>query len=699
MKLSQLAAGGNLKLAWNRITTGGNHQYKQYYRDLYFAYEVAVDANLRDLRQRLLGGAFQPQRPPRIYLPKASGLHRPISLLAIEDQIVLQAFANLAAKKMHEKRASLQFKVLFSNLLQETDSVFFFRRWQDTYAAFQRRIERNFDQGLRWVGDFDLAAFYDTISHELLLRTIYPRTASDDLKWFAQCLQVWSSDHASSGHAHGIPQGPLASDFLAECFLLPIDQALQGTRGYMRYVDDVRLFGATEDEVRASLIELERQCRERGLIPQTGKFAIRRVHSVSDALGMLPSISDPQHDDATSTTLKGTEALAAIRPAISGRPQRVTDKTRLRYALYRAEPYSPLLDLVLRLVPRHPEHADVLFTYLGRFGYRKSIESTCLTLIGSSPYDFVRGEAWHILAKYRRRPTSQTTMEASVLTDRAIQVLRSRGRETVAEQWGAGAFACASAEATSTNLSAWIQYQIPILQALLAPVLPTRAFTPSGVVKTYLSRTTPEPGLSIASAMHERGLTPAAFGLQEADLPSQVSNVLRELGVIGGVAANVDPIAEVLNARYGITTSKSWSNLLGGQYIHALGLLRQAEATFDSGRSSWLTYQNSFNQTVFLALQRHLNAASLPGACKTIDRNGALVDFGVTLDANGPFSRVFPAIGACFRDMNARRNRLPVAHPYEKYSAAPTKYLGAQQRNQFVARLRAAYADFAALMP
>jgi retron-type reverse transcriptase len=136
VKLSQLAAAPNLKLAWRRITTGGNHQYKQYYRELYHAYEVALDANLSDLRERLLGGVFEPQRPSRIYMPKASGLHRPISLLAIEDQIVLQGFANLAAKKTHAKRAPLQFKVLFSNLLERTDSIFFFRRWQSTYAAF-----------------------------------------------------------------------------------------------------------------------------------------------------------------------------------------------------------------------------------------------------------------------------------------------------------------------------------------------------------------------------------------------------------------------------------------------------------------------------------------------------------------------------------------------------------------------------------
>ena len=51
---------------------------------------------------------------------------------------------------------------------------------------------------------------------------------------------------------------PLESDFLAECFLLPIDLVLQKhQRVHMRYVDEDQLLGATENEVRADLIEIE----------------------------------------------------------------------------------------------------------------------------------------------------------------------------------------------------------------------------------------------------------------------------------------------------------------------------------------------------------------------------------------------------------------------------------------------------------
>ncbi|MGE0406501.1 MAG: reverse transcriptase domain-containing protein [Candidatus Korobacteraceae bacterium] len=699
MNINQLASKRNLELAWRRITTGGNYQYKRLYRPLYFAYEVALEKNLKDLRERLVGGSFQPRNPDRIYVPKASGLHRPLALLNIEDQIVLQAFANLAARRMQKRRAPLQSKVVFSNILEKPDSIFFFRRWQETYAAFQRKIKKHFADGLRWVGDFDLAAFYDTISHELLLRTIYPRTTNSDLAWIATCLRTWSSDRSDSGHGHGLPQGPLASDFLAECFLLPIDLALQGRRGYTRYVDDVRLFGATEDQVRADLIELERHCRERGLIPQTGKFAIKQAQSVREAMGMLPSISDPQHEGSGSVRLGKEQARSVLHSAICGKPYRVRDKTRLRFVLYRADPDSDVLKVVLRLIPHHPEHADAFFAYLGRFAYRKPVERLCLELVQANPYPYLRGEAWHVLARCLSEDHSATRAKWRKLAKQAIQVAKNKSPENLVERWGACHFLCVSEDVSSEHYSRWLKNQSPLLQSLLAPVLPNGAFATGKVVQKFLMRTAPEPGLSVCSALHERGLAPTAFGLGANQLPSQVVNVLDELGVMSAPHPKIDAIGEILHRRYGVPRGKSWHTLLASEYVHALGLLKQAEAAFAGGPSFWLACQNSFNQTVFLALQHYLATTAHAAACTTIDKKGALVDFGVTLDANGPFSKTCPTIAGCFRDMNTRRNHLPVSHPYEKKTATQSRHLRPQERNKFVGRLRTAYRAFLALMP
>ncbi len=87
MHLTAIATRPNLQLAWRRITTGSNHQYKRYFRHLYSAYELALDENLKDLRVRLLSRTWRPHAADRVYLPKASGLQGPLTLLHIEDQI------------------------------------------------------------------------------------------------------------------------------------------------------------------------------------------------------------------------------------------------------------------------------------------------------------------------------------------------------------------------------------------------------------------------------------------------------------------------------------------------------------------------------------------------------------------------------------------------------------------------------------
>jgi hypothetical protein len=702
LKIKQLAAPSNLELAWRRITTGGNHQYKRLFRHLYVAYEVALHDNLEDLRRRLIGGSFEPRHPERVYLPKRSGLHRPLSLLHIEDQIVLQAFANLAAKKLYPRRAPLQFKVVFSNILQRNNSMFFFKRWQETYAAFQRRIHKHYADGLRWVGDFDLAAFYDTVSHDLLLKTIYPRTpANGEMEWLRACLSTWSSENAASRHGHGLPQGPLASDFLAECFLLPIDQALQRTPGYTRYVDDVRLFGSTEDDVRAAIIQLERRCREHGLIPQTGKFAVKHAATVEEAMGMLPSIADPHRSSSPARVLLPKErARSLFKSSLGGKPYRVQDKTRFRYVLYRAEPDAEVLKLVYRLVPHHPEHADAFFAYLARSSPRKRITRLCLDLIAKNPYAYVRGEAWMILAGQlgSTRPLDDTTR--GNLVKRAIAIAKVLRPENFTETLGACHFLAVAEAVEGKHYSRFLKFQPALLQAFVAEVLPDTAFAVDEVAHAYLRASAFEPGISICSRIHALGLRPATFHIKPSALPSQVRNTMKALGTIAAKGGPVDSIAELIEARYEVRSApKSWHSLLGKDYAHALGLLKQADAAFNAGMSYWLASQNSFHHAIFLALQRHLNATSHAAACTILSRDGKLVDFGVMLDTGGPFSKACPNVADCFREMNTRRNHLPVSHPYDKKSAKPSKHLAAQERNRFRRDLRGALTEFVGLMP
>ena len=109
---------------------------------------------------------------------------------------------------------------------------------------------------------------------------------------------MWANPRETWPLHHGIPQGPVASDFLAEVFLLPIDEWMSRNHNYVRYVDDIRLFGRTEIDVQKAVRDLERLTRDRGLIPQGKKFAITEAETARDAFGSLPSIREDDDDPA-----------------------------------------------------------------------------------------------------------------------------------------------------------------------------------------------------------------------------------------------------------------------------------------------------------------------------------------------------------------------------------------------------------------
>ena len=126
MKWKSLISIQNLKLAWRRINTGTNLQYKRFFRESYWVYESAADKHIKQLHDDLVAKSWQPKYATRLYLPKPSGLQRPLSLLGIEDQILLQAIANLFAKRLYSKRQGVELKTVFSNKLSEPKGSIFF---------------------------------------------------------------------------------------------------------------------------------------------------------------------------------------------------------------------------------------------------------------------------------------------------------------------------------------------------------------------------------------------------------------------------------------------------------------------------------------------------------------------------------------------------------------------------------------------
>ena len=92
----------NFDLAWQRILRGNNFQYKRFFTHLYPSYEFAHQTILRDLAARVRSGHYEPSQATTVYFPKPSRVLRPITLLALNDQIIYQAVANYVANRFFQ---------------------------------------------------------------------------------------------------------------------------------------------------------------------------------------------------------------------------------------------------------------------------------------------------------------------------------------------------------------------------------------------------------------------------------------------------------------------------------------------------------------------------------------------------------------------------------------------------------------------
>jgi len=682
----------NLRLAWRRITTAGNVPYKRFFRPLIEGYEVGLDQNLRDLHERLKGG-WEPGHPNKIYVPKPSGLQRPISLLGLEDQILLQAVANVIATKVWKRRKKLEGRVAFSSVLnRDKSSVFFLERWQDSYKGFHQKVKQIFSSGRVWVAHFDFAAFYETIAHDGLLRIVAPLSHRSQLWGTVKAwLQAWCSEEGAMALTQGIPQGPGASNFLAEVFLMPLDEAMvRAGTPYARYVDDIRILGRTENEVRRAAISFEIKCKQLGLIPQARKFGIRRATTLKEALGSLPSMPRGASDPAL---MGEARALSALRSALSGRPHRITDKTRARFVLFHAPRSRRILRKVIQLLPHHPEHIDAFCAYFSLFERSKPLECALVEQLASrSPYAYVSGELWRVLARIGSRDSLRRTIAASK---------RDLGEhaDALTLQWGALAFLLRCQALGLCRATGRLKRAHPLVQALLVNSLPDAEYGPRGAVGHLLSSSHYEPGIVLAGELVERRLSHRSYGISARTLCPQVQNVFRGMGLIlRRPASEYDAIGHVLAKRYGVPLWPKWRRLLGREYSHALQILLAGDAVFETARSSWLEHQDSFNNALLLRVLDRLGASGLPGAMTHKDPKGRWIDYGRLLSHSSPFSVHHADVANEFRRAHTRRNRLPSAHPYDKKTGTRASHLRLRERDALWASLSRAYARLIALL-
>ena len=689
MDLRNLASSPSLRLAWRRVASGLNTGYKSPYRPLLEAYELAADEALADLRMRLLGHAYEPTPPLRMYYPKSSGLQRPISYLVIEDLIVYQAFANLLSRKIRDRRTRLEGRLVFSNYFDPPRSPFAVGQWWVGFAAMQVKFESLFRAGFKWVVKFDLASFYDTISHDLLLRILAPRGGSGGgLTEYARAwLATWSSPMPTRTYSHGIPQGPVASDILAECLLLPVDESMASRFKYVRYVDDIRLFARSEEEIKRGIVHLDKLCRELGLIPHVDKLGVTRLARFRDVRALTPAI-DTYHRPVANRELKEHTAWDELSKALDRRRRNILDKSRLRFTLFRAPRSARILRLILRIWLRFPEHTDAFIAALEPYQRPFRITAAASSIVRSRlPYDAVKGEAWKLLARLAPRRQLRS------LSKRAIDVAKdpSSGPST---QIGALAFLCRCHAFGLGHYSAFLRWaKHPLVQAFVAPFLPVHDASSKGTARQLIRRTAPDPALALTVALQISRIDPRAL-LAPGEFLHTVPQVVFEAAALipGTIHRRRDRIGILLARRYAIRDWLGWRRLLVAEYNHAHALLIQADTYFGKHHTPWLAQQDVFNEVVFRALQDRLSQFGAPGVIPTVRQNGDQIDYG-SLIRVPRFRRAHPALAAALIDVHTRRNRLPTSHAYQRRGGGRSNPLRRGERSHYLRQLAIAYGE------
>jgi group II intron reverse transcriptase/maturase len=167
--------------------------------------------------------------------------------------------------------------VVALTLEPRTESIFHedsygYRPKRSAHDALAKCRQRCWDKD--WVIDLDVAKFFDSVDHDLMVRAVAANITADQ-RWVLLCVKRWltapmqMSDGSLQSRDRGTPQGSAVSPVLANLFMhYAFDTWLERefpTVAFERYADDAVVHCVTERQAREVLAALEDRMVEVGL--------------------------------------------------------------------------------------------------------------------------------------------------------------------------------------------------------------------------------------------------------------------------------------------------------------------------------------------------------------------------------------------------------------------------------------------------
>jgi RNA-directed DNA polymerase len=243
-------------------------------------YGQGLEEKLTDLHKRIHTGAYRAKPAKRAYIPKPDGTMRPLGIAALEDKIVQQAVVWILEQIYEEYFLGFSYG---------------FRRGKSQHMALDALYMAIKTQRVNWILDADIRKFFDSISHEWMMKFLEHRIADRRmLRLIAKWLKAGVSEEGEwSSTAVGTPQGAVISPLLANIYLHYVldlwvsrwrQKECAGKCIIVRYADDVVLGFQYRSDARNLIKLLRERLKKFGLelneektkLIEFGKYAIER---------------------------------------------------------------------------------------------------------------------------------------------------------------------------------------------------------------------------------------------------------------------------------------------------------------------------------------------------------------------------------------------------------------------------------------